>query len=160
VLPFFSGERTPINDPNARGMIFGLTLAHGREDLYRAAIEGIGHAVRHNLDTFAEANSPKAVYAVGGGVKNALWIQTVSDIAKAPQMVRQHTTGAALGTAFLAGIGAGIFDVEAIERINPVTAQISPRAENEIRYDRDHAIYLKLYQQTKELMTSLWTDPA
>ncbi len=160
VLPFFSGERTPINDPNARGMIFGLTLAHQREDLYRAAIEGIGHAVRHNLDTFAEANSPKTVYAVGGGVKNALWIQTVSDITKAPQRVRQHTTGAALGTAFLAGVGAGIFDVEAIERINPVTTQVSPRGENEARYDRDHAIYLKLYQQTKELMASLWTDPA
>src|SRR3954451_13346225 len=50
MLPYFSGERTPINDPQAKGLIFGLTLAHRRGDIYRALIEGIGHATRHNLD--------------------------------------------------------------------------------------------------------------
>lgn len=158
VLPFFSGERTPINNPNARGMIFGLTLAHTRADLYRATIEGIGHAVRHNLDTFAEGGLPSTVYAVGGGVKNALWMQAVSDIAKTDQHICRHTSGAAFGSAFLAGLGVQIFNRQSITRINPIETRVSPRPANHHRYERDHKIYLRLYAQTKDLMSELWVD--
>ena len=157
VLPFFSGERTPINDPFARGMIFGLTLSHTRADLTRAVMEGVGHAVRHNLETFAEAGTPSAVYAVGGGVQNAMWMQAVSDIAKTEQLIRRHTTGAALGSAFLAGLGARIFARHDIDRINPLKSRVSPQAGNFALYDRDHRIYLELYARTKDLMPELWT---
>ena len=160
VLPFFSGERTPINDPFARGMIFGLTLSHTRADLYRAFIEGVGHAVRHNLDTFAEAGTPTAVYAVGGGVQNAMWMQAVSDIAKTEQQIRRHTTGAALGSAFLAGLGAGVFERHDIDRINPITSRVLPRQGTFDLYDRDHRIYLELYRRTRDLMPELWTTRA
>lgn len=160
VLPFFSGERTPINDPYARGVVFGLTLAHTRADLYRATIEGIGHAVRHNLDTFAQAGRPTVVYAVGGGVRNPLWMQAVSDIAGIDQRICHHTTGAALGSAFLAGLGAKVFDRADIARINPVEARLSARPGTAARYDRDHSVYRRLYTQTKDLMAELWTDPA
>lgn len=160
VLPFFSGERTPINDPYARGMVFGLTLAHTRADLYRATIEGIGHAVRHNLDTFAQAGMPTAVYAVGGGVRNPLWMQAVSDIAGVEQRICRHTAGAALGSAFLAGVGVKMFDRQDITWINPVEARRSAQSGNAARYDRDHRLYLQLYVQTKDLMAELWTDPA
>ncbi len=160
VLPFFSGERTPINDPFARGMIFGLTLSHTRADLTRAVIEGVGHAVRHNLETFAEAGTPSAVYAVGGGVQNAMWMQAVSDIAKTEQLIRRHTTGAALGSAFLAGLGARIFARHDIDRINPLESRVSPQAGNFALYDRDHRIYRELYARTKDLMPELWTRQA
>ena len=160
VLPFFSGERTPINDPFARGMIFGLTLSHTRADLTRAVIEGIGHAVRHNLDTFAEAGTPTAVYAVGGGAQNPMWMQAVSDIAKTEQHVRLHTTGAALGSAFLAGLGARVFARHDIDRINPIERRVLPQASNFDLYDRDHRIYLELYARTKDLMPELWTNRA
>ena len=152
VLPYFSGERTPINDPAAKGLFFGLTLAHRRGDLYRAVIEGIGHAIRHNLDTFAEVAPARRVYAVGGGVKNPIWTQCVSDICGVIQIVRAHTVGAALGSAFLAGVGAGVFDRNDIETINPVASVVSPRNELRARYDHDHAAYLKLYERTKDLM--------
>ena len=56
-LPYFSGERTPIHDPNAKGVIVGLTLAHTRADIYRAALEGIAFATRHIFDTYAEAGA-------------------------------------------------------------------------------------------------------
>lgn len=154
VLPYFSGERTPINDPAAKGMIFGLTLAHRRGDLYRAVIEGIGHAVRHNLDTFAEVAPARRAYAVGGGVRNPLWTQAVSDIAGIEQTVRSHTIGAALGSAFLAGIGAGLFERADIERINPVRSVVAPRAGFRERYDADHAAYLDLYRKTRDLMAA------
>jgi xylulokinase len=152
VLPYFSGERTPINNPLAKGMFFGLTLAHHRGDLYRAVIEGIGHAVRHNLDTFAEVAPARRVYAVGGGVKNPLWTQCVSDISGVVQAVRTHTIGASLGSAFLAGVGACVFDRDDIETINPVRSVVSPRAELRDRYDADHAAYLMLYERTRDLM--------
>jgi xylulokinase len=152
VLPYFSGERTPINDPLAKGLFFGLTLAHRRGDLYRAVIEGIGHAVRHNLDAFAEVAPARRVYAVGGGVKNVLWTQCVSDICGVVQVVRAHTVGAALGSAFLAGVGAGMFGRDQIETINPVRATVSPRTELRARYDADHAAYRLLYERSKDLM--------
>ncbi|MBP2448447.1 FGGY-family carbohydrate kinase [Rhizobium leguminosarum] len=155
VLPYFSGERTPINDPLAKGVFFGLTLAHSRGDLYRSMIEGIGHAVRHNLDTFAEIEPRKFVYAVGGGVKNPLWTQSVSDIANVEQRVRRHTVGAALGSAFLAGLGAGIFERQDIEIINPVDAIIEADSRHSALYDDHHAVYRKLYENTKDLMRAL-----
>ena len=158
VLPFFSGERTPINDPTARGVVFGLTLAHDRADLYRATIEGIGHAVRHNLDTFAERSRLGSVYAVGGGAQNALWMQAVSDIAGVTQRVRRHTTGAALGSALLAGIGTGLFAASDIEHFNPVEREIVPHGPNRAVYDRDHALYLDLYANTRMQMRALWDD--
>lgn len=152
VLPYFSGERTPINNPLAKGVFFGLTLAHHRGDLYRAVFEGIGHAIRHNLDTFAEVAPARRVYAVGGGVKNCVWTQCVSDISSVVQTVRAHTVGAALGSAFLAGVGASIFDRDDIETINPVQSVVSPRAELSARYEADHAAYLLLYERTRDLM--------
>jgi xylulokinase len=152
VLPYFSGERTPINDPLAKGVFFGLTLAHSRGDLYRAMIEGIGHAVRHNLETFAEIEPRRFVYAVGGGVQNRLWIQSVSDIAKVEQRVRRHTVGAALGSAFLAGLGIGVFERQDIETINPVDSAVKSNRDHSTVYDRHHAMYLRLYENTKGLM--------
>ena len=151
-LPYFSGERTPINDPNARGMIFGLNLLHQRADLYRALLEGVGHATRHNLDLFDEVYPSRAVYAVGGGVNNALWMQSSVDIAGKRQSVRRHTLGAAMGSAILAGIGVGALEPKDIDRINPVERELVPQAHLKARYDHDHEIYLGLYRATRELM--------
>jgi len=155
VLPYFSGERTPINDPLARGLFFGLNLTHQRADLYRALLEGVGHATRHNLDMFDEVYPARALYAVGGGVNNALWIQSSVDIANKTQRVRQHTVGAAMGSAFLAGIGVGMFEPSDIERINPVEREIHPQASVRQLYDRDHHIFLALYRSTRGLMAEL-----
>lgn len=157
-LPYFSGERTPINDPNARGMMFGLNLTHQRADLYRALLEGVGHATRHNLDMFDEVYPTRAIYAVGGGVNNSLWIQSSVDIANKPQRVRRHTVGAAMGSAFLAGIGVGMFKANDIERINPVEREIKPQNTLRRLYDRDHKIFKQLYESTKSLMQNLNSD--
>ena len=71
MLPYFSGERTPIHDVDAKGVVFGLNLTHTRGDMYRALIEGIAHGTRHVTDTFAElGQSPARLLAVGGGTQN------------------------------------------------------------------------------------------
>ena len=103
-LPYFSGERTPINDPLARGVFAGLTLSHTRGHLYRAVLEGTGFGVRDNLEAMAEMGAPPTrLVAVGGGAQNALWLQIVSDITGAVQIVPERTIGASYGNAFLAG---------------------------------------------------------
>ena len=71
LLPYFSGERTPIHDPHAKGVIFGLNLTHTRADIYRALLEGIAFATNHIFETYSEAGAPpKAIRAVGGGTRN------------------------------------------------------------------------------------------
>ena len=84
LLPYFAGERTPIFDPDARGLVLGLTTGHGRAELYRAALEGIAHGVRHNLEAFRDAGGPDPrLVAVGGGTRGGLWTQIVSDVTGA-----------------------------------------------------------------------------
>jgi len=135
VLPYFSGERTPINDPLARGVFAGLTLSHTRSHLYRAILEGVAYGIAHNLDVIREAGvTPTSARAVGGGTKNRLWLQIVSDVTNVEQIVPAQTIGAAYGDAFLAGLGIGMFnelrDVNrwvrpgAVIRPNPATHEI------------------------------------
>ncbi len=108
MLPYLSGERTPIYDPQARGVIAGLTLSHTRPDLFRAALEGVGFGVRHVLDTFAQLGADvRRVVAVGGGAQSDTWLQIVTDISGVPQQVPATTIGASYGNAFLAGRVAG-----------------------------------------------------
>src|SRR3990170_5453146 len=86
MLPYFSGERTPINDPDARGVIAGLNLTHTREHLFRAALESVGFGVRHNMEKFASIGAQiRRVVAVGGGAHSDIWPQIVSNIAGCEQ---------------------------------------------------------------------------
>ena len=157
VLPYFSGERTPINDPRARGVYFGLTLAHTRAHLYRAALEGIGHGVRHHLDVMAEIGAfPEEVIAVGGGAKSELWLQVVSDICGVRQTVPAVVVGACYGDAFLAGLGAGLFESPSdIGQWLEQPRQVIPNEDLAERYDRYHEVYLQLYDRNKDLMHEL-----
>ncbi len=82
-LPYFSGERTPIHDPLAKGAFFGLDLTHTRADLFRAALEGVAMATAHVMDTYREVDAPpNRVLAVGGGTQNRVWMQATSDVAR------------------------------------------------------------------------------
>jgi xylulokinase len=153
VLPYFSGERTPIHDPRARGMVFGLDLTHGRGDLFRAVLEGIAHGTRHVLETYAETGQrPRAIYAVGGGTRNTVWAQASSDICNTPQIVREKTIGASLGDAFLAALAVGAVKPGDIETWNPVRSVISPDASKRALYDRAHATFRGLYPATKPFL--------
>jgi xylulokinase len=159
VLPYFSGERTPINDPRARGVIFGLTLSHTRAQIYRAILEGIGHGIKHHLDILKEISvSPESIVAVGGGTKNSLWLQIVSDICGRAQQVPTVTFGASYGDAFLAGLGIGVFSTYQdiggwVENIR----EIQPNPTNTEKYAKYHELYLQLYHQTEKIMHTLGT---
>jgi xylulokinase len=154
MLPYFSGERTPIHDVHAKGAIFGLNLTHTRGDMYRALIEGIAHGTRHVTDTFAELGQvPARLLAVGGGTKNALWLQATSDITGIDQIVCEKTTGASYGDAFLAALAVGLVKRGDISSWNPEAQTIT--ANPSAHYDTAHALFRKLYAQTRDIARDL-----
>ena len=157
-LPYFSGERTPINDPQAKGVFFGLGLSHTRAHLYRSCLEGIAFGLRHNIEAMAEIGAqPQRLIAIGGGVKQALWLQICSDVTGLAQDVPAQTIGAAHGDAYIAGMAAGIFDDFAPLRATwlRIARRVEPNPELKARYDRLYALYRDLYDSTKGLMARL-----
>jgi xylulokinase len=156
VLPYFSGERTPIHDPSAKGVIFGLNLTHRRGDLYRAVLEGIACGTRHVIETYRETGQdPRTVYAVGGGTKNRVWGQATSDLAGITQMVRAKTIGACYGDAFLAALALGDVNRDTIRCWNPVASEFKPKPENREVYERHWSVFRDLYPRTRDLMRHL-----
>ena len=152
-LPYFAGERTPIHDPDARGVFAGLTLSHTRAHLYRALLEGTAYGVRHNLETLQDMGAqPKRLVAVGGGASNRLWLQIVSDVAGLEQVVPQRTIGASYGDAFLAGLATGIIpEISALtETWVKVAEVIEPDTSAKAQYDEYYRVYRDLYEHAKD----------
>jgi xylulokinase len=158
VLPYFAGERAPIYDPIARGLLLGLTLSHTRKHIYRALLEGVAYALRHNLDIIeGQGAKIERILATGGGSKSKLWTQIVSDVIGREQHVVVDPIGAPYGDAFMAGYGAGLFeDVSPfLEVWAPPTVKVVPRAEAKTMYDKLYAIYRGLYEANKVHMHQL-----
>ncbi len=146
MLPYFAGERTPIQDPDARGTIVGLTLSTTRGDLYRAALEGTAFGVRHNVATMARAGAvARRVVAVGGGTQGDLWTQIVSDATGLEQAVPTVTIGASFGAAFLA---AGLVSAPDIAVWNPIDRIVTPEPAAAAVYDELYSLYRELYPAT------------
>jgi xylulokinase len=101
--------------------------------------------------------APERLVAVGGGTKNALWVQVVSDITGVTQFIPERTIGAALGDAFMAGFGSGLVpDLDALNRDwVRIVAEVEPNPAVRSRYDEMFGVYLDLYQQTKTSMHRL-----
>ena len=152
-LPYFAGERTPIHDPDARGVVAGLTLSHTRGHLYRALLEGTAYGVRHNVETLVEIGAtPKRIVAVGGGAKNRTWLQIVSDVTGLPQVVPERTIGASYGNAFLAGLAAGIIpDLDVLSSGWVRVAEVmEPRRAEHRHYDAYYRVYRSLYEHARD----------
>jgi xylulokinase len=153
-LPYFAGERSPIFDPLARGVLAGLTLSHTRAELFRAVYEAIGFGVRHILETFAgAAAAPERIIAVGGGTTGDLWPQIVSDIAGVQQEVPAETVGASYGDALLAAIGAGLVTPDT--DWTTTRATIAPDPSLTARYDELYELYRELHPATVAIQHAL-----
>ncbi|WP_426031352.1 FGGY-family carbohydrate kinase [Cypionkella sp. TWP1-2-1b2] len=153
-LPYFSGERTPIHDPQAVGAFFGLNLTHSRGDLFRAVLEGIASGTAHVMEVCrALGTEPVRVLAVGGGTKNAVWMQATSDIGAVPQIVAENTIGASYGDAFLAAVAVGRVLPDEISVWNPVARVVQPVAE--AVYARQYPLWKRLYSQSRDVAHEL-----
>ncbi len=156
MLPYFSGERTPIHDASAKGTLLGMNLTHKRGDIFRALLEGIALGTGHVIETYRDlGHQPQSFFAVGGGTKNKVWSQATSDVIGAPQIVREKTIGASYGDAFLAAVAVGDAKLSDIEDWNPRKETIQPIAENANVYNKQFEIFKRLYNQTNDLMRAL-----
>ncbi len=154
MLPYFSGERTPIHDPKAKGAFFGLNLTHTRGDIYRALIEGIAMGTAHVIETYRDVCAePSRILAVGGGTKNPLWLQATSDFGAVPQIVAEKTIGASYGDAFLAACAIGMAKPDDINAWNPPTSEVIP-SRREV-YERQFTLFKQLYEQTRGIASKL-----
>ncbi|HET9873341.1 MAG TPA: FGGY-family carbohydrate kinase [Propionibacteriaceae bacterium] len=154
ILPYFAGERTPIFDARARGVIAGLTLRHTRGHLFRAVYEGIAFGIRQILELLdSRLGSVDRLVAVGGGTRGGLWTQIVSDVTGREQIVPAQTIGASYGDALMAAIGAGLVAPDTdwarasqVIRPNPAAAEI---------YDELYRSYNELYPATRGVVHRL-----
>ncbi|WP_153393756.1 FGGY-family carbohydrate kinase [Ornithinicoccus halotolerans] len=152
LLPYLSGERTPVYDPAARGSWTGLTLGHGPGHLYRSALEGVCLGVRHNLQAMADLGAPaRRLVAVGGGTAQRLWLQILSDATGLPQDLPTLTVGASYGDARLAADAAGV-DTRSW---NPVAERIEPDPEARAVYDELFEVYTDAYRGAAPTMHRL-----
>jgi xylulokinase len=147
LTPYFLGEKTPINDPLARGTVIGLHLGHRRGHLFRAVLEGVAFAFRHHVDVLRELGvRADRVNLTGGGASSALWRQIIADVLALPVVRRDHRSGAALGAAFAAGMGAGVLGSWSdITRVAGAGETVLPDPRTAARYDELYAVYRSLY---------------
>ena len=153
-LPYFSGERTPLHDPLAKGAFFGLNLTHTRGDMFRAALEGIASATAHITETYRTANAaPTHIMAVGGGTKNEVWLQATSDLSNLPQTLSDKSIGASFGDAFLAACAVGRAKPADITQWNPPAREITPAPD--APYAQQYPLWRALYTQTRDIAHKL-----
>ena len=157
VLPYFSGERTPINDPLAKGVVFGLNLCHSRAHIFNACLEGIGYGVAQHFDIFDEKQMPiHKVMAVGGGVKNEKWLQIISNICGRIQHTVLEGSGAAYGDALLAAHAIRYYkDMSEIGKIIKHKKTVIPDMEIFRQYAICKKKYADLYQSTRKIMHTI-----
>lgn len=159
VLPYFMGERTPIWDPYAKGLIIGLTLSHTRAHIFRALMESAAYALRHNVETAKASGIPlkPKMGLVDGGAKSRLWRMIFADVTKFPQVYVAESPGTPLGDALLAGVGTGVLrGYEVIREWIKAAETQEPDPESSKIYDKFYSLYLKLYESNKENYRKLY----
>ena len=152
-LPYLNGEKTPISDENARGVLFGLSYRHGINEIARSVMEGITFAMRDSVEICREmGHSVTEIRANGGGAKSELWLQMQADIYKSQVVTMNVEEGPAAGAAILAAVGAGHFATveEGCDAWLKVTRTIEPDMHNAAIYDECYARYKALYPALKE----------
>ena len=156
-LPYFSGEKIPFFDMDAKGVLFGLTLRHSRVHIYRALMEGVAFGIRHILECIHNAGfEVQEVISTGGGTQGDVFTQIVSDITGLKQQVLKASHGSPMGAAFLAGLASGIIkDREEILNWNETARYVEPDPSNKKIYDDRYVVFRDLYANTKNLMKLL-----
>lgn len=153
VLPYLMGERTPIWDNDARGVVFGLSLYHTKAHLVRAMMEGVAYALYDSFVILKESgikiNYPLVMNE--GGAKSKLWRRIITDVLNVPTVFVKNRVGAPYGDALLAAVATGYFKdfgiaKEKAEYVDPM----EPIAENHEIYMKYFEVYKDLYRHVKD----------
>lgn len=154
-LPYMAGERSPIWDPDAKGVFYGLDFSKTKGHFIRAAMEGVALSLKHNLEIAMEAGAEvQELRAMGGSANSLLWTQMKADVTGKPIVVPSSDTATTLGAVILAGVGVGMYqDFEEAVRLTVEQKRFhEPRTEHADVYEKNYQIYLELYHNLKETM--------
>lgn len=153
-LPYLTGERCPLQDPNARGVFFGIHSRHHRGHFSRAVMEGVAYSLRQVYELLVEGSDVVTTEFLvsGGGSKSPLWRQILSDVFNAPiSVVPAAADGGAYGAALLAGIGSGLWSAEAAMALPKSQVMATPDPERAALYEKQYQTYCALYPALKSL---------
>ncbi|MDY4126613.1 MAG: xylulokinase [Lachnospiraceae bacterium] len=151
-LPYLIGERSPHNNPNARGTFIGMTMDTTRADMYQAVLEGVGFALR---DSFEVAKSLgikiERTKICGGGAKSPLWKKIIANILGIKVDIIESEEGPGYGGAMLAAVGCGEFASveEAADKLVKVIDTVEPDAELTAKYDVRYNQFKQIYPTVK-----------
>lgn len=155
-LPYLSGERTPHNNPQAKGVFFGLTHQHGQGELARAVLEGVGYALADGMDVVHSCGvTPQSITLIGGGARSAWWRQMLANISGLQLDYRTGgDVGPALGAARLAQIAVNPqTPLATLLPQLPIEQQHLPDAERHAHYASRRETFRRIYQQLLPLMS-------
>ncbi len=152
-LPYLMGERTPHNDPDARGAFIGMSMDTGRRDMTQAVLEGVTFALRDSLE-IARSLGVKIdrIRATGGGAKSPLWRKMLANIMNVTVETVNSEEGPGYGAAILAAVAIGKYaSVEdACQRIVKVSGCLAPEKELVEKYEKKYQTWKKLYPALKD----------
>ena len=157
-LPYLMGERSPINDTNARGTFIGMTMDTTRADLVQAVLEGVAYAVRDMVEVARSLgitiNSSKIC---GGGAKSPLWKKMIANILNAELECLESEQGPGMGGAMLAMVACGEYASvkEVCDRFVKVASTVKPDPELVAKYEARYQQFRKIYPAVKALFPQI-----
>lgn len=157
-LPYLMGERSPINDADARGLFIGMTMATSRADMVQAVMEGVAFAIRDNLEV-AKAMGITIQHAglCGGGSRSALWREILANVLGIALELPRTEEGPAYGGAMLAMIGTGCYETveDCVAAMTETAETVLPDRELAERYEEQYRKYRKIYPAVRPLFRTL-----
>jgi xylulokinase len=157
-LPYLLGERSPRWNEKARGVFFGLSMAHGRPEIVRSVLEGITYNLRVILEAFRQQGiAPASMRVIGGGARSAFWRQLMADIYGLPvQRPRLLAEATSFGAALAGGIGVGLYkSFEMAQELTPIVETTQPDPSLKPGYDRSYDLFNRAYQSFLPLYDDL-----
>ncbi len=155
-LPYLSGERCPIWDEKARAVFLGIDGSTGKQQLLQAVLQGVGFAIRQNLDAMGQGIN--IVNAVGGGNRSDVWLQIKANICGVPFDKLEEQDASAFGAALIGAIGNKDYSVSDAKALVVVNKRFEPEAKCKAEYDGLYKNYKKLYPALKDIYHDMFTQ--
>jgi len=152
-LPYFLGEKTPIQDPDARGVLIGLGLHHEAGHLWRALLEAVAFGFRHHVEVARELGySIGHILASDGGTRSVLWTQIVADVLQHPLQLLDGHPGSCLGAAWVAAKGTGLTDDwGGVHRFVRPGRLVEPDRSRRAAYEEAYGLFRSTYEALRPL---------
>ena len=157
-LPYLMGERSPINDTNARGTFIGMTMDTSRSDLVQAVLEGVAFAIRDSIEVAKSLGIPIQTSRIcGGGARSELWKTIMANVLNLELECLETEQGPGMGGAMLAMVACGEFSdvASACDRFVRVASRVKPQTELAERYEAKYQQFRKIYPACRELFRQM-----